>query len=264
MKKIIFALFATMLFGINACYGTSYNVYINSKPIESLRTKSGEIFVPVRSFFESAGFTVQWFAQSGQVTVYNSELNIVMLPGSPYLTVNEKQYTMDDTPQMRNGKMLMPVTAPITALSADTEFTLDGLYIESEFIESDDGWAYEVLNLVNSERQKKGLRQLIWNSDLAYAAQYRCNDMAKRQYFSHYSPEGLSPFDTLRKLGINFSLAAENIAAGQPDPESVVKAWMQSDSHRENILNPNFREMGAAFSRGGSYGIYWAQEFGNT
>ena len=85
--------------------------------------------------------------------------------------------------------------------------------------------------------------------------------MADRGYFAHNTPEGLTPFDRLRELGIQYTVAAENIAAGQPDPQSVVDAWMNSPGHRANILNEKIKEIGIAYVRGGTYGIYWAQEF---
>ena len=63
---------------------------------------------------------------------------------------------------------------------------------------------------------------------------------------------GYTPWTTL----------AENVAAGQQTPEAVVAAWMNSAGHRANILNPSFRDIGVGVAKGGSYGIYWAQEFG--
>ena len=54
----------------------------------------------------------------------------------------------------------------------------------------------------------------------------------------------------------------ENIAAGQPTPESVVAGWLRSEGHCRNIMNPGFRELGLGFAQGGTYGTYWVQDFG--
>jgi uncharacterized protein YkwD len=86
--------------------------------------------------------------------------------------------------------------------------------------------------------------------------------MATRNYFDHATPEGKSPFDRMTAAGYVFRAAAENIAAGQRTPESVVQAWMNSAGHRANILNCSLREIGVGVANGGSFGIYWTQDFG--
>lgn len=65
----------------------------------------------------------------------------------------------------------------------------------------------------------------------------------------------------MKAAGITYSSAGENIAAGQSSPQNVMDSWMNSPGHRKNILNPDFEYIGVGLARGGSYGIYWAQEF---
>ena len=85
--------------------------------------------------------------------------------------------------------------------------------------------------------------------------------MAVNRYFSHQSPTYGSPFDMLKKFGVSYRSAGENIAAGQRTPQEVMNAWMNSSGHRANILNKNYTELGVGYYKGGSYGHYWVQTF---
>ena len=96
---------------------------------------------------------------------------------------------------------------------------------------------------------------------VAELAKAHCEDMIARNFFSHNNPDGETPFDRMKKAGISYLAAGENIAAGQYSPEAVFKEWMASEGHRENIMKPDFQYIGISAVKGGSYGIYWAQEF---
>ncbi|MDQ0915105.1 CAP domain-containing protein [Paenibacillus sp. V4I5] len=117
-------------------------------------------------------------------------------------------------------------------------------------------FASQVVNLVNQERSKAGLRPLTGNSALTAMALDKAKDMYNNGYFDHTSPTYGSPFDMMSKYGIRYSYAGENIAKGQQTPEAVMKAWMNSPGHRQNILSPNFTQIGVAFYNG-----EWVQEF---
>ncbi|WP_353947542.1 CAP domain-containing protein [Sporolactobacillus sp. Y61] len=120
----------------------------------------------------------------------------------------------------------------------------------------------KVVELTNQERTKAGLAPLkSGNAQLAKMARAKSQDMRDRNYFDHQSPTYGSPFDMMKKYGINYRAAGENIAAGQKTPEEVVQGWMNSPGHRANILNANFTTIGVGFVEGGSYGTYWTQEF---
>ncbi|PLR65937.1 SafA/ExsA family spore coat assembly protein [Bacillus sp. UMB0893] len=119
----------------------------------------------------------------------------------------------------------------------------------------------EVVTLVNQERAKYGLKPLSANWELARVARYKSEDMRDKNYFSHTSPTYGSPFDMMKKFGIQYSYAGENIAAGQTTAKSVVAAWMNSEGHRKNILSANFKEIGVGYAKGGSSGHYWTQMF---
>ena len=121
--------------------------------------------------------------------------------------------------------------------------------------------AEAVLNLVNNERAKAGLKPLKMSEELRSIANLKAKDMAEKNYFSHTSPTYGSPFDMLQQFGVHYSAAGENIAAGQKTPQEVMNAWLNSSGHRANILNANFDTLGVGVYHGGAYGVYWVQEF---
>ncbi|WP_082892743.1 SafA/ExsA family spore coat assembly protein [Rossellomorea aquimaris] len=122
-------------------------------------------------------------------------------------------------------------------------------------------YTYEVVKLVNQERAKTGLSPLKENWELSRVARYKSEDMAAKNYFSHTSPTYGSPFQMIKDFGISYRAAGENIAAGQKTPAEVVKAWMNSEGHRKNIMSNTFTEIGVGYVKGGSYGHYWTQMF---
>lgn len=121
--------------------------------------------------------------------------------------------------------------------------------------------AQAVLELVNSERSKAGLKALKMSEELRSIANLKSRDMGEKGYFSHNSPTYGSPFEMLQRFGVHYRAAGENIAAGQKTPEEVMQSWMNSSGHRANILNANFDSIGIGIYNGGSYGIYWTQLF---
>jgi hypothetical protein len=122
----------------------------------------------------------------------------------------------------------------------------------------------ELLRLTNAERSQRGLSALTLNSQLGQAAQNHAADMAQQNYFSHTGQNGSSMGDRIKATGYSYAYAGENIAAGQQTPAAVLNSWMNSQGHRENILNPNFTEIGFGYSHStqSDYGHYWVQVFG--
>lgn len=120
--------------------------------------------------------------------------------------------------------------------------------------------AYEqkVVELTNQERAKNGLKPLALDTELSKVAREKSRDMQSKGYFSHTSPTYGSPFDMMKKFGITYRSAGENIAMGQPTPEEVVKAWMNSEGHRANILNSSYTHIGVGHIASGNY---WTQMF---
>lgn len=122
-----------------------------------------------------------------------------------------------------------------------------------------------LVSMTNSARGRNGLGSLSVNSRLTSAAYSKAQDMLANQYFAHTSPSGRTPWDFIKGAGYNYSYAGENLAIGYSDASELFSAWIASATHRENILNPNFREIGIAVISGTYEGvetIIVAQEFG--
>ncbi|MDM5153924.1 CAP domain-containing protein [Bacillus sp. DX1.1] len=115
-----------------------------------------------------------------------------------------------------------------------------------------------VVELTNAERTKQGLPALKVDAELSKVARIKSEDMQKNNYFDHNSPTYGSPFDMMKKFGISYKSAGENIAQGQRTPEEVVQAWMNSEGHRANILNSGFTHIGVGYVESGNY---WTQQF---
>lgn len=120
-----------------------------------------------------------------------------------------------------------------------------------------------MIALINVERAARGLGQLAQQSQLTAAAQAHSTDMACNNFFSHTGSDGSSPFDRMTRQGYRFSAAAENIAAGYGSPQDVVNGWMNSEGHRDNILNPTYVHIGVGYVNNpdSQYGNYWTATF---
>lgn len=116
----------------------------------------------------------------------------------------------------------------------------------------------QVVDLTNKERAKNGLSALTLDNELSKVAKAKSQDMSANNYFDHTSPTYGSPFDMMKQFGVAYKAAGENIAKGQRTPEEVVKAWMNSEGHRANILSNKFTHIGVGYVENGNY---WTQQF---
>ena len=117
-------------------------------------------------------------------------------------------------------------------------------------------YAREVAELVNRERSRAGLAPLDYSEEIARAAQVRARELA--ELFSHTRPDGSRCFTVLK--GIGYLSAGENIAEGYEDPADVMEGWMNSETHRNNILKEGFQAMGVGcYEEDGT--LYWVQLF---
>lgn len=104
----------------------------------------------------------------------------------------------------------------------------------------------KVIELTNLERSKAGLGALKINQELSSAAQSKAADMIARSYWAHNTPDGKEPWIFISNAGYNYLHAGENLARDYSSAESAVSAWMKSESHRKNLLNPNYQDIGVA------------------
>lgn len=131
-----------------------------------------------------------------------------------------------------------------------------------------------ILELVNKERKKRRRKPLVWKDALAHSARYHAKDMAVDGYFEHDSQDKrkrkghkkvCGVFDRINQfVGKAIFARSENIAAGQITPEEVIKHWMSSKGHRQNILDKDAKYLGVGYIEleGSEWGTYWVQNFG--
>lgn len=115
--------------------------------------------------------------------------------------------------------------------------------------------------LVNEERAKAGISPLVLDLKLNKTAQRHSEDMVENNFFSHTNLSGQSPFDRMAEDGISYMAAGENIAYGQRTPEEVMNSWMNSEGHRNNILNGAYNKIGIGIAVTEYGTIYWTQNF---
>jgi uncharacterized protein YkwD len=123
----------------------------------------------------------------------------------------------------------------------------------------------QVAVLVNQERAKAGCGALRTDERLRTAARGHSTDMAQNGYFSHTGRNGSSFVDRIAAAGYPRSAAGgENIAMGYRTPAEVMDGWMNSEGHRENILNCGFKAIGVGVARDSGGAPYWTQDFGRS
>jgi len=245
---------------------------------------SDRTFLPVRAVCQALGVGVTWNDASNTVQLHSDAgqsddssggSNTTNAPGWRKVSILYDNYkvtfdgsalTLPEEPFLYNDRTYLPVRAVSQALGlgvtwngatktvqlhADPSITDDNVPAPS------DDFRIQVLELTNQFRAQNGLSPLKWNQNLADVGQIHTDDMAARNYFSHNTPEGLTPFDRMKNYGIRYRSAAENIAYGQRSPQEVVNAWINSSGHRANMLG-NYEYLGVGYTANGHY---WAQEF---
>lgn len=108
----------------------------------------------------------------------------------------------------------------------------------------------DVMTLANSARTKMGLLPLSENNKLSEAARSKANDMIKNDYFAHVSPTGVEPWYWIKQSGYQYQSAGENLAINYTNAKDQQEAWMKSETHRANILNTHYRDIGVAVASG--------------
>jgi uncharacterized YkwD family protein len=153
------------------------------------------------------------------------------------------------TPTPYSSPYATPDISPIPAPNP-SPYPLTGLTAVEE----------QMIKLVNQERTAAGLKALIADSPLTHTARLKSQDMVKLNYFAHQSPTYGSPFDMMSQFGIDFQTAGENIACNQT-VAAAHQALMNSQGHRENILNESFVYIGIGIINGGPCGQMYTEQF---
>ncbi len=110
--------------------------------------------------------------------------------------------------------------------------------------------AEKLLNLTNLARAEQGLNSLTLNTELSSAAYVKATDMFAKNYWAHNAPDGTTPWVFINNSGYGYVFAGENLARDFNNSEGVVAAWMNSPTHRENILRKEYQEIGFAILNG--------------
>jgi len=110
-----------------------------------------------------------------------------------------------------------------------------------------------LLSDTNAQRVANGLPALSLNSKLDAAAQANADDMAARDYWSHYTPEGNPPWTWVSNQGYSYQALGQNLATGFSDEQSTINGWMASPPHRENLLNSSYTEVGFGYANSPNY-----------
>jgi hypothetical protein len=122
----------------------------------------------------------------------------------------------------------------------------------------------EVIALTNTQREGTGAGDVTEDALLTDAAQAKAKDMALKGYFSHVGPDGKTPWQWIAEEGYQYQYAGENLAVRFIDSKDVVNAWMQSPTHRENIVKPVYTKIGVGVAQGlfqGELATYVVQYF---
>jgi len=112
-----------------------------------------------------------------------------------------------------------------------------------------------VIELTNNERLNAGLTIVKQNQELSQAAQAKAADMFAHNYWAHLSPTGTEPWSFITSSGYKYQHAGENLARDFGNPSDIVKAWMASPTHRQNLLDSRYKDIGIAVMDGYLNGV---------
>ncbi|TSA44603.1 CAP domain-containing protein [bacterium] len=147
---------------------------------------------------------------------------------------------------LRTGSVIFILTL---VLIIEAGFLLQSLYVQKTGL-----FASILQNVLVSEtngsRQVEDIPSLKENGLLDTAAKMKAEDMASKSYFAHTSPDGIDPWYWISKAGYKYSYAGENLAINFSDSIDVIKAWLNSPAHRENMLSQHFTEIGIGIAKG--------------
>ena len=113
----------------------------------------------------------------------------------------------------------------------------------------------DIINLTNERRISQGISPVKENSKLSLAAAAKARDMLNKNYWAHFAPDGKTPWQFISESGYRYSVAGENLARDFDTASAVVVAWMNSPSHKQNLLDNSFTEIGVAVTEGNLGGV---------
>lgn len=223
------SLFATC-FGMEDYEQLDYSLGIVSTEYLNMRTGAGINFNSI-TVLEKNDY-VRIFGKIGEWYIIQNEKNQIGTAHIDYITPTDEQ------------KAAVSNTETIESLS-----TLNLTEDENE-----------LLNLINAEREKNNLSAFKIDESLQNVARLKAQDLVENNYFSHISPTYGTPFEMLRNNQISYKTASENIA-GNPSISGALDSWLNSDSHKKNILSNDYNYTGLAVVDSIAYGKIIVQLF---
>lgn len=224
-----------------------YSICFGMEEIEALDFNTGQVIANKLNIrrgpginFENVGILsknsyIRVFAKIGNWYVIQTENNIIGAVCADYI---KPCYDIDATAMQTNAN---PVDTPAISSILSTE--------EEEFLKS-----------INEIRVKNNLPELIIDDAVQNVARLKAQDIIENNYFSHTSPKYGTPFEMLSSSSINYKTASENIA-GNSTISGAISSWMNSDSHKSNILSNDFNYTGVAVVHSNTYGKVLVQMF---
>lgn len=199
------------------------------------------------------GEYVDIFAKIGEWYIIQTEKNVVGAVASKFI---EAVYDENEVIQARQSKALENVKEEKTT-ETSTDISEKGEYIDNLQLTSEE---LEFLNLINANRKNNGLAELKIDNSIQNVARLKAQDLERNDYFAHLSPTYGSISDMLTSFGVTYVSVQENIAGNQT-LSGAVEAWMNSDSHKSNILNADFNYTGVAIVESSTYGKIFVEVF---
>ncbi|MCL2356783.1 MAG: stalk domain-containing protein [Defluviitaleaceae bacterium] len=278
---IFVAFFSVDVFAIAVTIDGKHVEFPDKPPIFS----DERVLVPVRAVFEELGFDVMWGEFTQTVLLSRADDTVFLVIGDSEFVANGRIYASEVAAQVIDGRTMLPVRAVLESVgytvawhdfSHTVQISAGGrpyareiphrrLY-DDEIAEwvinyhargGINDFESEVMRLTNIERENVGLPPLIWCDRLMLSARFKAQSMHNLGYFSHTSPVyGAFQNISFEVFDIPVQSIGENLASGHRTPEDVVAGWMDSDGHRNNILNERYARIGVGF-----FENFWAQKF---
>lgn len=234
----------------------------DAKPIAS----NGRTLVPIRAVSENLHAEVTWNNQSQQVSLNFDSLDLIieMKINSNIYYINGQAGEMGTAPKIVNGHTLVPIRFISESLGFevkwDSKDKIVSIYSKASKKNPLEDMEDKMFELVNIERDKNKLPRLKVDEELRDLARLKSKDFDDNNYFNHNSAKYGSPFDMMKKFGIKYKVAAENIAGNQSVEEAHIRL-MNSPGHRENILNPQITHIGIGIAENKTYEYGFTQMF---
>ena len=258
-KKVVVSLAASLTLFASPFVNKTEAAQI-SQPTVKVQCQTGQVVIPkeVSQQLVQGKVNLEWILKNYGWTVVQQPVQQAPITKPAPTTKPVQQAPVTKPAPTTKPVQQAPVTKPAPTTKPAPQTTAPAPSKPAQPTAGLSAFEQQVVDLTNNERQKAGLQPLKADSELSSVARKKSEDMLAKNYFSHTSPTYGSPFDMMKKFGITYRTAGENIAKGQRTPAEVVKAWMESPGHRANILNKDYTHIGVGYVENGNI---WTQMF---